>query len=774
MNRYPNKTEQPTPGMVAAFLLMIIVLSFGLRTYFIYDEVFTGQYVNFQGADSWYHVRAIVHLIEQFPHRITFDPYALFPIGQHVAVAPLYDFLIAGLTILIGLGSPSTELTYTIAAWFPAVLGSLVVLPVYFITKLLFDQCAGLIAAVWIAVLPGAFLKHSVLSYTDHHVAEAFFVGMTMLFFLLSLRSERQQAWIVRKTDHQWFMQRVRRFVLPVVTGFWLGCYLLTWVGGSLLVLILFIFMLMQIFIEYFKRRSSTYLAFIIVPVCFIALAMVLPFHSLPQFHYHIVSLVGALVVIPICSLLATRFALRRRSRFVFPVITILIGMVGIGFFRIATPMFFSQIVWSVNHFLTGDRAQSVIEATPLFYPDAVFTLIPAWEMFTVGSITTVFALIILIYKLFREGSCHYTLILVWTVMMILLTLRQQRFSYYLALNVAILSGLFWSHIAIYLNELINMRLKFTSRNRVCRFILLVMIPTAFLLPNVSPALDMARQHAGPHPDWFPAMRWLQENTPEPFSHKNFYTESYQSPQSEHSYPYPESAYGIMNWWDHGYWIQQISRRIPIANPTQAGACESAKFFVSQSEEEANRIMDQLGARYVVTEYTLPVWENQEIGELIGKFGRIIEWAGLEQSEFYEIYYAQDQDGHFKPKFFFYPSYYRSMLTRLYLFAGQAYMPANATWAIQYSNEIDLTGIRFKKLVRSMRFKTYKKAEEFVAQQPADHWRIAGIHFSQSCVPLNKLNQYLHVYSSPTEVADGANGKISYIEIFEKKDSGKP
>lgn len=771
MNTDLSRSRQPAPIIAGTLLLVIVVLSLGLRTYFIYDEVFTDQYINFQGADSWYHIRAIEHLIEQFPLRITFDPYALFPGGQHVAVAPLYDLLIAGLAILIGLGSPSTELTYTIAAWFPAVLGSLVVLPVYFITKLLLDHRAGLIAAIWIAILPGAFFQHSVLSYVDHHIAEGFFAGMTMLFMLLSLQKERQHDGIKPKTDHQSFKHRIRLFLLPAIAGFWLGCYLLTWVGGSLFVLILFLFMLMQIFIEYLKRGDCTYIALNIVPVCIIALVMVCPFHSLPQFQYHIVSLVGTLVVIPCCCWLTSKFTHGRTSRKYFPVVVILVGIASIGIFRVVAPEIFSQIIWSVNYFLTGDHGQSVLEATPLFYPDGVFTLVPAWKMFTIGSLTILLALIILIYKLIKEGSCVYTLILVWTVMMILLTLRQQRFAYYLALNVAILSGFFWSHVAIYLNGLID---KILNPNMVRRMILSVIIPIVVLLPNISPALHIAKAHAGPHPDWFPAMKWLQENTPEPFSQNNFYTESYQSPESEHRYPYPESAYGIMNWWDHGYWIQQISRRIPVANPTQSGARESADFFVSQDEDDANRIMDQLGARYVITEYTLPVWENQEIAELFGKFGRIIEWAERDRSDFYEVYYALDDDGHFKPMFFFYPSYYRSMLTRLYLFAGQAYTPVNTTWVIQYSNEIDASGQRFKQLVTSLRFKTYMAAEDFVAQQPSDDWRIAGLHFSQSCVPLEKLDHYQHVYSSPTEVADGPNGKIAYIEIFEKIDFDKP
>jgi len=67
-------------------------------------------------------------------------------------------------------------------------------------------------------------------------------------------------------------------------------------------------------------------------------------------------------------------------------------------------------------------------------------------------------------------------------------------------------------------------------------------------------------------------------------------------------FQYPDTAYGNMSWWDYGYWIEVIGRKIPNANPFQAGigggpthAPGASTFFTSQSEEGADEVLWNLG-----------------------------------------------------------------------------------------------------------------------------------------------------------------------------------
>src|SRR5713101_9111787 len=103
-------------------LAFISGLAFFLRTYFSYKTVFAGDLVNFQGIDAWYHMRLVENLVHHFPHRINFDPYALYPGGQKLATGPFFDWLIASSVLLIKPHSPSQESIDTIGASVPAVL----------------------------------------------------------------------------------------------------------------------------------------------------------------------------------------------------------------------------------------------------------------------------------------------------------------------------------------------------------------------------------------------------------------------------------------------------------------------------------------------------------------------------------------------------------------------------------------------------------------------------------------------------------------------------
>ena len=117
---------------IALFIIFSIALA--LRVSLPYETVFTGDGVRFIGADPWYHMRLLENLVHNFPHRILFDPYALYPNGQVVGVAPFFDMLLGFLIWVIGLGSPSQHTIDTVGAYFPAILGALVTIPVYSLT----------------------------------------------------------------------------------------------------------------------------------------------------------------------------------------------------------------------------------------------------------------------------------------------------------------------------------------------------------------------------------------------------------------------------------------------------------------------------------------------------------------------------------------------------------------------------------------------------------------------------------------------------------------
>jgi len=73
------------------------------------------------------------------------------------------------------------------------------------------------------------------------------------------------------------------------------------------------------------------------------------------------------------------------------------------------------------------------------------------------------------------------------------------------------------------------------------------------------------------------SLTWLRENTQDPFGNPNFYYELREPLPPGESYDYPESAYGVMAWWDYGYWISRIAHRLPNANPIRKGSTTTVK-----------------------------------------------------------------------------------------------------------------------------------------------------------------------------------------------------
>jgi len=180
-------------AIYAIILLMIFGVALSLRVFLPYEDVFVGDWVRFGLNDPWYHMRLVENLVQHFPYRITFDSFTLFPYGQEVPFVPFFDLLLGFVIWVIGLGSPSQHTIEVVGAYFPAILGALVTVPVYFIGKELFNRNVGLLSAGLVAILPGEFIFRSLLGFTDHHIAEVLLSAVAALFLILAIKSAREK-----------------------------------------------------------------------------------------------------------------------------------------------------------------------------------------------------------------------------------------------------------------------------------------------------------------------------------------------------------------------------------------------------------------------------------------------------------------------------------------------------------------------------------------------------------------------------------------------------
>ncbi|PXF51310.1 MAG: hypothetical protein C4B55_02630 [Candidatus Methanophagaceae archaeon] len=750
-------------------LYVIFGISLLIRTVLPYDRVFVGGgRVMFGSDDPVYHVRLVENLLfgGHYPHRIFFDPYTLYPHGDHLHFAPLFDQIPAFFTWLLGLGAPTQELMETVLAYYPAVLGALVVFPVYFIGKELYSRAVGLVSAFLIAILPG-FLFRSILGAADHHVAELLFSTVAMLFLVLALKEAKacgaggvtfeQLAAAVAKRD---FSSLRKVLVFIFLAGFSFGLYALTWVGCVLFVFIVFVALFAQFIFEHLRGNSTDYLCIVGVPVFLIPLLMISPFlnHSGMYSSVHTASmLIGAVVVL---VLSATSSVLARRKMVPYAYLFVLLaeGIAILVVLRLATPSLYASFANAFGWVKYGIAMEVLGEMHPM-------TLDAALRNFSTCFYISLAGFGFVIYSVVKKWRAEESLFLVWSFINLLILgvifdmlgispppIGMSRFVYYYAVNVALLCGLFAVRTtrlgfdffssemeggagtgkgagagtgkgagagAVRKNERkvkgkqkveerqrqkqkaeaskgskgskkseksVRRGLKkYGAPNRVLVVFLIILIlfyPFPFNLTNSFPEnlpdnFKWSYYHAKSGPsvfpeDWYESLFWMRNNTPDPGV--NYY-ELYEEPPRGVDYKYPESAYGVMSWWDYGHVITLYAHRIPNSNPFQGGiggrnedgslrpgACT---FFVSRDEEEANWILDELGTRYVVSDFEMADVTGicSRLG-LTPKFSAITAWA--KDTGGYIMRVNTEKGPQIAPT----AKYYSTMEARLHLFDG--------------------------------------------------------------------------------------------------------
>jgi len=791
-----QKRKLPPIVIVGIILAALCGISLYIRIALPYDQIFVNDWVWFRETDAYYYMRNIENLVHNFPHFNSFDPYILFPSGGGGLVRPFFPWLIAGIIRLVSWGTPTLHTMEVVGAYMPAILGTLTLIPVYFIGKELFNRWVGVISAALVVILPGEFLHRSLLGFTDHHVAEVLFSAVAILFLIMAIKRARERELSFGHLLGRDWSTITKPLVYTLLAGVFLGIYLLSWRGGLLFIFIIFAYLVIQFIVDHLRHKSSDYLCIVGTPLFLIAFLMLLSVLSGSGLGtIDRVSLLFAIVAPIVLSIISRLMAGRALKPVYYPLT--LLGLVGIGLaaFHAINPSLFRYMVSQFGIFTPGGAMLTVLEVQPLLFPGGAFTLKIAWANFTTSFFISFISFVMLIYLAIKERSADKPLFLVWSIIMLMAVLGQRRFGYYYAVNAALLTGYFsWKMLDIAglrklltkSKEVVGAVKKFKKREKKTREkakpktfmqprgawvrVIVVGIVIFFLVffPSIGLWKDeptkigdelyigytkplASQPNAIMNEGWYTSTLWLKDsdNSPEPFGDPEFYYELY-PPKDD--FEYPETAYGVMSWWDYGYFIMQIAHRIPNANPTQARAREAGQFFTAQNESSANELADKLDSEYVVIDYAMPT----------SKFYAMVEWARGSVDEFYDVYYQRTQDGNLMSGVLYYPAYYQSTVVRLYNFDGKAVVPTESL-VISYTEEVSPEGISYKLITNGWSFPTYEEAEAYVASQEAGNYRIVGTSSFSSPVPLEELNSYELVYQSEATITTATVKIFKYL-----------
>jgi len=569
---------------------------------------------------------------------------------------PLLDQIIAFISLIAGFGNPGTYLIETTGAFMPVILGIFSIISVYYIAKEIFNERVGLYSSLLLAVMP-AHTQISFVGFVDHHIAEVLISVLAYLFFIRSLKSDPLK--------------------FSILSGIMIGLSFLTWIGAPIFIGIILSYIVIQFILDKKSNVGSDYLlksgtisfssAFFTIIIFYLWTPWQKVLHSGTLSYFQPLFVIICLIIVIFLGI-SSRM-MKDHKWFLYPLIIIISFSSLFLAMVFSFPSFYDGLINGIGYLLRdAPTLKQIIEAQPLFYTfDGIFLgwqffSNPVWYQFALSFYFAIIGFFLLLYyhRIGIDKVDKGTLfLLIWTSIVLVLALYQRRFTYTLAVNVAILSGFLVDKIAFEnhrehrvhreksqpsafsVYSVVNYIYKYSifQKNGIKSWQIALVILAVLVIPNAMQAYNMAQSPPKPSDDWYDSLVWLKENTPDPGK----------SPQ-----------YGIMTWWDYGNWILYISKRPVVANNFQIGGDEAARFFIEDNETIANNIMDTRKARYVIMDMRMGLnkFRNGNQITIQGTFFGIADFAGKDIAMYF------DKNG------FPNNNYFQTMYSKMHVFDG--------------------------------------------------------------------------------------------------------
>lgn len=731
------------------------------------------------GNDPWYNLRQVESLLANGLTYAWYDPMTLFPTGDPIYWGPLFPQIIAGLAILTG-ATTRLDIAF-VASLVPPLMGAAMVPLLYFIGRRVADPKTGLLAALFVAVISGQYLYRSLFGFVDHHVAEVLFSTLFALAYIVALHAGREG-----RVDLASIETLKRPLLLGALAGvaYLLGLFVMPTM--ILFAMIAAVYTVLQFVLDAWHGRESTDLAVINTAVFLIATLGLLLFgfkeagFGLSRYTMgHVVAYLA--IVLGTWVLFAIARATRERPKYVYPLSLAGLGIVGALALMIAAPALYGVLVGSFFSFF----GQSAVVLT---VQEAMgWSLEGAWQAFNLGLLLMIGGFAVLIYDLFRKDRPDHLFVIVWSAVMLASTWQHVRYEYYLAVNIALLAGIFvgfvvnagWKDVLALRSLPAPEKAEDKGKKKAgaakvparkgdadgdIRMVLAVagvaLVSLVFVLMSVQSGMAVAEAsgYGGMNPQWRQALDWMAESTPDTGV-------DYYGIYEKETYEYPATAYGVISWWDYGHYITYLAKRIPVANPFQHGVTGpngSAAFFMQQDETAAAEIMENTGTRYVITDIEMDT----------GKFWAMATWydPAVAQKGYLDTYLIQESGSYNRVQLNT-PAYYRTMVSRLHNFDGSMAEPSQVVYA-EYT-EAGVSGFSAPVITNAMMLngsEAQAKADAYNANAPAG--KGAGLFGTDNNLTLppeevSALQHFRLVFESSQNVYNAVTPDIKYVKVFE-------
>jgi len=569
-----------------AELLAVVLFGFLLRL-FAGRSSLTENGILLPGYDEYYHLRRILYTVNHFPNTLWFDSYLNYPHGLNINWPPLFDQISAALCLV--LGQHTNDGVVMVSSFVPMLIGILAIVVIYYLVRELFDHRVALMASFLTALAPN-FIVNTMFAATDHHCLEVLLQLTTLLFIIMAIcRNEK-------------------RYLFACAAGVAVAALAYTWEGADLYIGIFLIYAFIRMTLDLKEGRPSTDTATTLLTSVGLALVLVLPFWNTTWLSPSFLGMAAIIIALFVMYILSRFMLVRNISWVAFPVSILVLAVVFALSIRVFGGLFGlgALIQNGLDLIWGGGMIGKISEAEPLVYDAKTFyeVVFSALGLNLLISLAGIAASIIYIRRSDGGKRQGQLLLLVWAVYTILLTFGQVRFLYVSTIAMGVLLSIFFFLAMDMVDRKLAARTKKAPKGWAVILLLLLISPT------LTDAVNMAYIGGGTPPavagDWQQSLIWLKDNSN---------TTSY--------YELPEKVpeYSVMSWWDYGNWIVYLAERPVVANNFQAGVEDAAKFYLSESEENATAVLDARGTKYIIADFDLaygklPVltaWANEDI-----------------------------------------------------------------------------------------------------------------------------------------------------------------
>ncbi len=608
------KRIQWSNARIPFILALIVIFAFFLRTYWAVGPSLQQGFAVSGGSDSYYHEKIIFYIINS-RHQLLNDPMLNYPIGVDNPRPPLFHWGIVMLSYVFYPFMNPYDAALLALIIFPAIWGSLTIIPLYLLGKEAFNKKAGLLAAFFLAIMPAAITR-SVATQADWDAFDLFFITWSFYFFLRALKTVNYKYWIrdwfnkesVKSGLKDYFKENKESMLYASLSGFSIAALALAWKGYTYAVAILVIYLFIQIFINRFRNKSELHMVFIIGLYMAFAFIVSLPWYfvtgRIEQWWLVPLLLVGGVFVLSLI--------LEITGKYPWPLaIMITVGIIAVaaGIIAYFMPHYWQLIESGQGYFVKSKLYSTIAEAQAATLGYIAMSVGVAIFILSIGGILW------MLYLIKKESREYYLFFVIFSVVAVYMAISAARFIFNASVAFALTGaiGLLWFIEKLRFKESfeeykkyggstkkkLKSVVKFSQVAFVLIIVFLLIVPTVWSAIDAGIPYEEKKKYDKQIYNSMPSFMRPNETTYNKSSPWYLGAFGYSLPKPDYPWPrawkwlseqdrneIPQDRPAFVSWWDYGFEAVREGQHPTVADNFQNGYQMAAQIITAQNESE--------------------------------------------------------------------------------------------------------------------------------------------------------------------------------------------